>query len=401
MENWDMLIGVLLVIVFVLLVQRTMSPFRCQEGEEEKNGGCVSNSTKDRWWAFWESPKCKRGELQSDYTCVASMIWDAVSPGAASSPKAATPAGTSSPNSEVLVAQMIQNIKQKFLNAPTDAPTEYRLNVGVANECPFPTNSTVMLNYSLKSAVSDADMADFRRALSDFFRTLHPNDPGLNTINTIINQMDINSYVAGTINQQSKLINLARCSNDFTANPSNPDFLPMVIFSNLITAIIRNATEGEEKIKTAQAGQKSACPAAAVMTLGADGKPNGILTGPGQTITRGTADTYVPGKVRMFAPIAIDGVGKQAGTSFHTELLNTPCEGTDIAIGDWARFDVKNPSQGEGNAVVASQQSQVVTQTAVAASCKSSGVLIGLQSSGQCCSGRREWDIGRAQYKCT
>ena len=312
----EILIGILLVIVFVLLVQRTVSPFRCQEGEEEKNGGCVSNSTKDRWWAFWESPKCKRGELQSDYTCLASMIWDAVSPGTASSPPAATPpAATSSPNSEVLVAQMIQNIKQKFLNMSTDAPTEYRVNVGVADACPFDPNSTVMLNYSIKSAVSDADMADFRRALSDFFRTLHPNDPGLNTIDTIISQMDIYSYVNTSINHQTKIINLTRCSNDFTANPSNPDFLPMVIFSNLITAIIGNAKEAEEKIKTAQAG----------------GKTEGGL------------------------------------------------------VQDGVQMSVEN-RKVEGNAVMSSQQSQVVTQTSVEVNCRPSGS----KSSNKynCCSNR-------------
>jgi hypothetical protein len=78
-----------------------------------------------------------------------------------------------------------------------------------------------------------------------------------------------------------------------------------------------------------------------VMTLGADGKPNGILTGPNMSITRAPGDTYVPGKVRLYGPIAIDGVGKTPGSSFHTEVGDTACEGMVNEIGNWARFDIK------------------------------------------------------------
>lgn len=354
MENWDILIGVLIVIVFVLLVQRTMSPFRCQEGEEEKDGNCVSNSTKDRWWAFWESPKCKRGELQSDYTCIASMIWDAMSPGAASSPPAAATVDTLQ-----YFNRLVGLVERNFFNM-SDPVQEFTVNIGVANACPIQPGAKVNVNVTVKQSFDQTATKDFENVVKEFYNSIY-NQPGGGTpdekaarrnatttaIQNVVTIENLMSIVTSTINYQNRLINIAECGPD-TPIRLDEHFVATAIVGNILVKIGQGISGLIDKMSQSE-GIKTSCPTtAAVMTLGSDGKPNGILTGPGQTITRGTADTYVPGKVRLYGPIAIYGVGKQAGTAFHTQILNTPCEGTDIAIGDWAKFDVQKIAQSEG-----------------------------------------------------
>ena len=356
MENWDILIGVLLVIVFVLLVQRVASPFRCESGEEEKNGGCVSNSTKERWWAFWEEPKCKRGELQADYTCLASMIMDAMSPGAASSPQAATPAV------DTLQAfnRLVGLVERNFLNMSTGPVQEFTVNIGVANACPIQPGAKVNVNVTIKQAFDQQGVKEFQNVVTELYNGLNGQDghgtpdekaarrnATTTAIQNVVTIENLMSIVTSTINYQNRLINIAECGPD-TPIRLDEHFVATAIVGNILVKIGQGISGLIDKMSQSE-GVKTSCPTtAAVMTLGSDGKPNGILTGPGQTITRGTADTYVPGKVRMFSPIAIDGVGKQAGTAFHTQLLETPCEGTDVAIGDWAKFDVQKPTQSEG-----------------------------------------------------
>ena len=352
MENWDVIIGVLMVLVFVLLVQRVASPFRCESGEEEKDGNCVSNSTKERWWAFWEEPKCKRGELQADYTCLASMIWDAVSPGQAP-PPAPTPTATQNFDSLQYFNRLVGLVERNFLNMSTGPSQEFSINIGVANACPIQPGAKVNVNVTVKQAFDMSAVKDFQNVVTEFYNGLNGQDghgtpdekaARRNATNTVIQKFvtteNLMPLVTRTLDYQSHKINIAVCNGD---SPLRLDehFVAAVIVNNILMKI----GQGISGLIDENAGVKTSCPTtAAVMTLGSDGKPNGILTGPGQTITRGTDDTYVPGKVRMYAPIAIDGVGKQAGTAFHTQLLETPCEGTDLAIGDWAKFDVQKPT---------------------------------------------------------
>ena len=330
MENWDILIGVLLVIVFVLLVQRTMSPFRCQEGEEEKDGNCVSNSTKDRWWAFWESPKCKRGELQSDYTCLASRIIDAMSPGAASSPQAAVAAPAAEyqdsgrvrgVNVDIYVSDFIE---RHFLTI-TDGK-EYTFNTNISEQCPFQAGVTkFQISTVPKQSIDQAALLEFRDMLYNIIEG-ELNSSELNeaekaarlnaarqAVQEISNAESIMGIITKTINTQTNYIIVDECRN----TPLRPDH----VAADAIRANIKAFLDKKMIDLMPVQASATACPTqAAVMTLGSDGKPNGVLTGPGQTITRGTTDTYVPGKVRMYGPIAIDGVGKQAGTAFATGL---------------------------------------------------------------------------------
>jgi hypothetical protein len=411
MENWDMLIGVLLVIVFVLLVQRTMSPFRCQEGEEEKDGNCVSNSTKDRWWAFWESPKCKRGELQSDYTCLASMIMDAMSPGAASSPQAAV-AAPAAATVDILqyFNRLVGLVERNFLNMSTDVGQgqEFTVNIGVANACPIQPGAKVNVNVTVKQSFDQASVNDFQNVLNEFYNALYTQTRGAHeggaaarrdavgdVIQKAASSENLPFLVNSTINYQTRLINIAECGSDVPFR-LDEHFLATVIVGNILVDIGKRTSELIDKNTGA-----TACPTqAAVMTLGSDGKPNGVLTGPGQTITRGTDDTYVPGKVRIFAPVAIDGVGKLNGTAFNIQLDKTPCEGTDVEIGNWARFDVKNPTQSEGVKTVGEgQMSQSSVQTAVEVSCKPRGFSTSNRS--VCCSGNTTWNYAGARSECT
>jgi len=331
MENWDMLIGILLVIVFVLLVQRTMSPFRCQEGEEEKNGGCVSNSTKDRWWAFWEEPKCKRGELQSDYTCLASMIWDAVSPGTASSPPAATPAV---PSVDLLqyFNRMVDLVEKNFLNTSTDPAQEFGIFISKANACPIDPSAKVNVNVTTKAAFDQQSVKDFQNILDEFYRALNTHGAEeerakiIWTINQVIqNNMtseNLMNMVTSTINYQRRLIHIDVCSSD---SPLRLDehFPAAAIVSNILMKI------GDE---VSRVMDKSG------------GKTEGGL------------------------------------------------------VQDGVQISVEN-RKVEGNAVMSSQQSQVVTQTAVEAACKPRGFETYNKS--VCCSGNTQFNIARARSECT
>lgn len=341
MENWDILIGVLLVIVFVLLIQRTMSPFRCQEGEEEKNGNCVSNSTKDRWWAFWESPKCKRGELQSDYTCIASMIWDAVSPGVASSPQAAAPTATQNFDPLQYFNSLVGLVERNFLNMSTDPSQEFSINIGIADACPLDPTTKFRPNVTVKQAFDMSAVKEFQNVVTELYNGLNNGQDAarrnatIMTIQNFVTTENLMPIVNSTLDYQSHKINIAVCNGDAPLH-LDEHFVAAVIVNNILVKI------GTETSKLFDNNKTANCPTSAkVMTLGSDGKPNGILTGPGQTITRGTADTYVPGKVRLYGPIAIDGVGKTPGTAFHTQVVATACEGMVNEIGNWARFDVK------------------------------------------------------------
>lgn len=376
MENWDILIGVLLVIVFVLLVQRVASPFHCQEGETEKDGNCVSNSYKDRWWAFWEDAKCKRGELQSDYTCLASMIWDAVSPGQAP-PPAPAPTGPDQRAAAINAFNNLVGTISRNMLITGGASTE--LTVSIAhpgeNQCPFPAGSKIRTTVSgLKAGVDDQGVTEIRMSLSNVFRILKPDASDAFPVLNLAQQISAADLILlgnQSVNFQTGQIMLNECPSDIPVPTDPTGAVPVVIAYNLLTTIAHKASE--------QSANNN-CTKASVMTLDSDGKPNGILTGPGQTITRGTADTYVPGKVRLYGPIAIDGVGKQAGTSFHTQLLETPCGGTDVTIGDWARFDVKKPDSMQETAA------NGPVQTAVASSCRAAGEWA--ERRADCCSGR-------------
>ena len=267
MEQWDMLIGVLLVIVFVLLVQRTMSPFRCQEGEEEKDGNCVSNSTKDRWWAFWESPKCKRGEIQADYTCVASMIWDAMSPGAVSSPQAAAPAS----NMDTLqyFNRLVDFVERNFLNAPTDVGQELTVNIGIAEACPIQPGAKVNVGVTVKQAFDQAATNDFQNVVKELYNAIYTQEGGgtpdekaarrnatNQAIQKVVTTENLMPIFTSTINYQSGKLNIAVCRAD---SPLKMDqhFVASAIVNNILMQIGDKVSNLVQKGgKTVDEGQK-------------------------------------------------------------------------------------------------------------------------------------------------
>ena len=267
MENCDILIGVLLVIVFVLLVQRTVSPFRCQEGEEEKDGNCVSNSTKDKWWAFWESPVCKRGELQSDYTCLASMIWDAVSPGTASSPQAPPPVASIDQATATLTAvqPMIDFAQRNFFSAPGEQ-TEYTINIGVREECPVAHDSKIQIGAVLPKVSIDMAMTqDFRRLVDAFFtdmlvRTGATGDERAAMAQAIswvvqdVNAEHIIQVVNSTINNQDRKINIAVCKPDSPIR-SEQNIAAAAVINNLVIEMFQKYEGQLSKLKGATGGQ--------------------------------------------------------------------------------------------------------------------------------------------------
>ena len=353
MGRRDLIIGILVFIVFVLLTQRAVSQYRCEEGEIQKEGKCESDSYKTKWWAFWESPKCKRGELQVDYTCLASMIMDAVSPGAVYSPQAAAPTATQNFDPLVYFNRLVGLVERNFLNMSTDPSQEFSINIGVANACPIDPTAKFRPNVTIKQAFDQQGVKEFQNIVTELYNSIY-NQPGGGTpdekaarrnatnqaIQMVVTSENLMSIATSTINYQNRLINIAECGPD-TPIRLDEHFVANAIVGNILVKIGQGISGLIDKMSKSE-GVKTSCPTtAAVMTLGSDGKPNGILTGPGQTITRGTADTYVPGKVRLYGPIAIDGVGKTPGTAFHTEVRETACEGMVNEIGNWARFDVK------------------------------------------------------------
>lgn len=316
----------LLIIVLILVILRTTSSFHCEDDETPRDDVCVSNSYKTRWWAFWEAPKCKRGKMQDDYTCIAERIWDAApSSQAVQAPSQAVQAP--SPPKDIQprpldIQPLIQVIQKLVVTGP---PTDYTLDIAINDSCPFNPNGTISTTVSGSVQSIDAQtMNEFRQALMNVFQ-----DPQISNAVSKIEPAEVMEMINTTINTENKRIKLPICNGKFPLNAQDPTVLvPTIIAVNMI-AKVENSNKPES------------CPKAAVMTLDASGNPNGVLTGPGMTITRGTTDTYLPGKVRLYAPIVIDGRGKTSGTSFHTELRDGPCEGTVVEIGDWAQFDVK------------------------------------------------------------
>lgn len=224
MNQVNIIIGVLIVIVLVLLLQRTASPFRCEAGEIERSGKCESNSTKDRWWAFWESPKCKRGgELQADYTCLADMIMDAVSPGqAAASPNvAAAPTPAVSPmNTDQRVSEFVE---ANFFTP--SSPIEYTINIGTSDACPIASGSKVQIALTPKQTIDQDTRNRFRELMNqtvDAELNASAESPevkarlrnaGINAIQTISNDDTITEILLRTIDTQGRRINIAVCRN--------------------------------------------------------------------------------------------------------------------------------------------------------------------------------------------
>jgi hypothetical protein len=328
---------------------------------------------------------------------------DAMSPGAASSPQAAAPAAVAVDTLQYF-NRMVDLVERNFLNM-SDSRQELTVNIGIAEACPIQPGAKVNVGVTVKQALKDQMAAkDFENVLKEFYNglttsgTVDQQAAARNTLNQVIQMVatpeNLISIATSTINYQSGNLNIAVCRAD---SPLKMDehLVASAIVNNILMQI------GDKMQKGQSEGVKTSCPTqAAVMTLGSDGKPNGILTGPGQTITRGTADTYEPGKVRMYGPIAINGVGKQAGSVFNIQLDNTPCEGTDLEIGNWAKFDVKKPTQSEGVKTVGEgQMSQSSVQTSAEVSCKPRGFATSNRS--VCCSGNTRFDMARARSECT
>jgi hypothetical protein len=285
---------------------------------------------------------------------------------------------------------------------------EFTVNIGVANACTIQPGAKVNLGVALKQSFDQASVNDFQNVVKEFYNAIY-NQPGGETpdkkaarrnatttvITNFVTTENLMPLVTSTINYKTRLINIAECGPD-TPFRLDEHFVATAIVVNILVDIGKRTSELIDKNTSA-----TACPTqAAVMTLGSDGKPNGVLTGPGQTITRGADDTYVPGKVRIFAPVAIDGVGKLNGTAFNIQLDKTPCEGTDVEIGNWARFDVKKPTQSEGVKTVGEgQMSQSSVQTAVEVSCKPRG--FSTYNKSVCCSGNTQFNPARARSECT
>ena len=224
MGQRDLIIGVLVFIVFVLLSQRAVSQYRCEEGEIQKENKCESDSYKTKWWAFWESPKCKRGELQSDYTCLASMIWDAVSPGAASSPQTAAPAG---PNVDILnhLNGMIDFVERNFLSSSTGQGQELTVNIGVAEACPIQPGAKVNVGVTVKQSFDQQVMRDFQNMLNEFYNALinthgtadeqaAARNPLNQAIQNVVTTENLMSIATSTINYQTGNLNIAVCKFD-------------------------------------------------------------------------------------------------------------------------------------------------------------------------------------------
>ena len=224
MGQRDLIIGVLVFIVFALLSQRAVSQYRCEEGEIQKENKCESDSYKTKWWAFWESPKCKRGELQSDYTCLASMIWDAVSPGAASSPQTAAPAG---PNVDILnhLNGMIDFVERNFLSSSTGQGQELTVNIGVAEACPIQPGAKVNVGVTVKQSFDQQVMRDFQNMLNEFYNALinthgtadeqaAARNPLNQAIQNVVTTENLMSIATSTINYQTGNLNIDVCKFD-------------------------------------------------------------------------------------------------------------------------------------------------------------------------------------------
>jgi hypothetical protein len=245
MGRRDLIIGILVFIVFMLLTQRAVSQYRCEEGEIQKEGKCESDSYKTKWWAFWESPKCKRGELQADYTCLASMIMDAVSPGAVYSPQAA--AAPAAVDTLQYFNRMVDFVERNFLTMNNDVnqSQDFTVNIAISNGCPIQNGAKARLAVTIKQSFDQQATKDFQNMLNDFYKALINNGAATplaerNAINQVIvntaTTEGLMSIVSKTFDTQSRTINIIECGADAPLR-LDQHLVASIIVGNILTHI--------------------------------------------------------------------------------------------------------------------------------------------------------------------